>query len=287
MREDVFPHADDVEWQIRRFLAVLSADENTRLLWSTHDDRRQRDALQLCLHAPLLAAEGQLRTLNARGAGVFVCIARMKGNEHLDRDVRGIRSLVLDLDGPELPKRFGSLSDPHAIVSTSPGRWHCHWRVDGVPIDAFCLIQRRLAALLGGDPSVSVPSQRIRAAGFTHHKRSAYPVRLFRDDIDRPPLAFLDIAIALRTVNADFMDLGSGYWIRDRLSHRIVDHRLLSSIVWHEVLKFDGRCIDDLAECVWRQCEVRADLVQLAPYCSQALAYANVLAAIGALNVCR
>ena len=43
------------------------------------------------------------------------------------------------------------------IVETSPGHHHVYWLVDGLPLDQFEGVQRRIADTLGGDPVVDLP----------------------------------------------------------------------------------------------------------------------------------
>ncbi len=280
-RHDDVDEDDDVIQQLR----VLGADSSTSCFWSTHDDRRMRRDLDFAANAPFAEVRPRLRQLNTEGAGVFVCLGRVDGSERLSRNVRAIDVLVLDLDGPLLPSKFAPMPPPHLVVATSPGRWHVYWMLCGMPIDAFEIMQRKLAIRFDGDRSVSCREQLIRVPGFVHHKKQPFLSHVTASRLDAGRHRFLDLADALRDI--DFMSdpLQGPQWIRHHVSGEIVDSRFKHFAVWSEVLKLDSIDPSVIASRAWRVCEARTEVTRARPItspeelCSIAL---NVLGAISA-----
>lgn len=176
--------------QAAKFLRALDPDPATRFLFVTVDDNGERDAV--CLREQHLGTLDQwaedLTELNERGAGVYVTVNRTVQTRIRRRreDVTAVRSIFLDLDGSPLEPVLGHHVKPHAIVETSPGRYHSYWFTDDVPLDQFTAIQLALAEKFGGDPSVQDLPRIMRLPGFYHCKRDPYLVRIVSLDTDLP-----------------------------------------------------------------------------------------------------
>ena len=126
-------------------------------------------------HGSLAERLSELSPLSALGAGVFVTVnwTDLKGRR--EANIVAVRALFADLDGAPLSvlKRLSLL--PHIIAMTSPSRFHVYWRVNGVETAEFAGLQKRLAALLGSDPSVCDLPRVMRLPGFPHQKDPAAP----------------------------------------------------------------------------------------------------------------
>jgi hypothetical protein len=119
-----------------------------------------------------------LRDLNERGAGVFFMVNRGDGRGRRTVNVEKVRAVFVDLDGAPLEPVMSWALRPHAVVETSPGRFHAYWKIDGLALDYFGPVQRRLAALFRGDPSVSDLPRVMRLPGFEHLKGAPFTSKL-------------------------------------------------------------------------------------------------------------
>jgi len=137
--------------------------------------------------AETLIAENQL------GRGVFVMINDAPGG-HKAADVTRIRAAYIDLDGAPLEPVMHAEIPPHVVNETSPGKYHCYWKLSGVPVDCFQTIERPLIERFGADRAVKDVGRILRVPGFYHHKSEPHLVRtvhmadhsaLSYDDIQR------------------------------------------------------------------------------------------------------
>ena len=164
--------------QARDFLAALAPGE-TDFTFQTFDDNDTRDEtrpeLARVTHGSLAERLSELSPLSALGAGVFVTVNRTDLKGRREANIVAVRALFADLDGAPLSvlERLSLL--PHIIAMTSPSRFHVYWRVNGVETAEFAGLQKRLAALLGSDPSVCDLPRVMRLPGFPHQKDPAAP----------------------------------------------------------------------------------------------------------------
>jgi len=162
--------------QARDFLAALAPGE-TRFTFQTFDDDENKDrpGLRRVMHGSLAGNFAGLSRLSALGAGVFVTVNRTDLKGRREANVVAVRALFADLDGAPLSvlERFGL--PPHIIVITSSGRFHVYWKVKDIERANFKSLQKRLAALLGGDPTVCDLPRVMRLPGFPHQKNPANP----------------------------------------------------------------------------------------------------------------
>ena len=164
--------------QARDFLAALAPGE-TDFTFQTFDDDDTRDEkrpeLARVTQGSLAERLSELSRLSALGAGVFVTVNRTDLKGRREANIVAVRALFADLDGAPLSvlERLGLL--PHIIAMTSPARFHVYWRVNGVDTAEFAGLQKRLAALLGSDPSVCDLPRVMRLPGFPHQKDPAEP----------------------------------------------------------------------------------------------------------------
>ena len=173
------PPAIDLD-AARRFLDVLAPGEP--VAFQTFADRKGakgRDPLAKVMYGELKEWGSKLRELNAQGAGVFVCANATNGQGRTAADVTRVRALFIDLDGAPIDPvlRLPEDLQPHAVVESSPGRWHAYWRVIGCRLERFTELQRALAARFGGDRSVCDLPRVMRLPGFLHCKGAPFMTR--------------------------------------------------------------------------------------------------------------
>jgi hypothetical protein len=90
-----------------------------------------------------------------------------------------VRALHIDLDGPSVQTVMEWALPPHWVNESSPGRFHCYWKVEGMPLGDFTPAQEALIERFNADPGVHSLSHVLRVPGFYHRKC------LLRDDGSR------------------------------------------------------------------------------------------------------
>lgn len=160
----------------QRFLDLMAEGEAITL--QTFADRRGRGGLAVIRHGMLDDCLPELVDLNARGAGIFWMVNHGDGQGRTAANVTGVRALFVDLDGAPLAPVLAAPIEPHAVVESSPGRWHAYWLVDGCPLDQFSCWQKAMAARFNGDSAVHDLPRVMRLPGFVHHKGAPFVSRL-------------------------------------------------------------------------------------------------------------
>ena len=167
------------------FLSALAPDGE--LTFQTFDEAKpERKELRRVLHGRFGQHANRLEDLNDRGAGCFVMVNRgdMKGRK--ERNVQAVRALFLDLDGAPLEPIMAAPLTPAITCESSPGKYHAYWPVADMPLSAFRMAQRALAAKYGGDPKVCDLPRVMRIPGFMHRKATPYQSRLLHRDPAKP-----------------------------------------------------------------------------------------------------
>jgi hypothetical protein len=143
----------------------------------------------------------QLRRLNDAGYGVFVQICMGDGKGGKTANITGATCFFADFDGTPLENVARLGLPPHVEVETSWGKRHFYWRVEGIPLDQFSIVQKRIIRLFGSDAGVNDLARIMRMPGYLHMKNPAAPrlVQVLRSRPDAPYsfdafLAVLDAA---------------------------------------------------------------------------------------------
>lgn len=158
-----------------RLLRLIAGDGPVTFQTFDDDEGQKRRRLACQRHGSLAQFGVRLDSLNADGAGIFFMVNRGNGKGRKAKDVLDVRALFADLDGAPLkPVQDGPLQ-PHAVVETSPGKYHAYWCVEGVPLDAFKPLQKAIAARFRSDPSVNDLCRVARLPGFFHRKHGGAP----------------------------------------------------------------------------------------------------------------
>jgi len=108
------------------------------------------------------------------GRNVWFCTHLLDKPKRIKQYATAIRALWGDLDGASVPN--GGLK-PTAVVQSSPGHFHCYWRLaDPIPPEIAEGLNKRLATTIGGDPSGFDLTQLLRVPDTTNHKYPEKPV---------------------------------------------------------------------------------------------------------------
>jgi len=126
---------------------------------------------------------------NADGCGVFA-VANEGGQDAAS--IKRIRVVFADTDGAPLDPILACSLPPHLVVESSPGKYHCYWRVDGLALDQFAGVQRAIAAEFGTDASVIDLPRVMRLPGFWHRKGEPFQSRVIHET-GAAPLSASDI----------------------------------------------------------------------------------------------
>jgi hypothetical protein len=150
------------------------------VVFQTFDDRPEKRAwLGRVFGGSLRRLAPALQRLNRQGACVAVAINVLRGTRRLAREVKALRALFIDCDGPLLR----DLALPPTMSVQSRNGPHHYWRLTaGEPVSLFVAAQRQLAAFYGSDPMVCDPSRVMRLPGFLHQKEEAFAARLVHSD---------------------------------------------------------------------------------------------------------
>lgn len=165
-----------------RFLTML--DEATDgFTFQTADDNKGRKNAALAghPHGSLERLAPTLARLNDAGAAVYVTVNETDGKGRTKENITRVRAVFADFDGAPLaaPDAWGL--EPHAIIESSPGKWHVYWFVDGLPLVEFVPIMHAIAARFGSDPNVCDVTRVMRLPGFLHRKGQPFRSRIIHE----------------------------------------------------------------------------------------------------------
>jgi hypothetical protein len=114
----------------------------------------------------------ELWGLNQHGSGVHLQLNYGKGRKL--EDITGVSCLFADFDDPDQPLP----SFPHPptmIVSSSPGKYHCYWKVAGIPLDSWKYLQKAIAERFNSDRHCYQVNKTLRLPGFYNRKYDPAP----------------------------------------------------------------------------------------------------------------
>lgn len=165
---------------------LLDALGKITLTTQTFRDSAKATGFPNVAHGPHATQHPRLQAANRIGMGIFFMVNDGDGSGRRAENVIGTVALFVDLDGNPIPDRLPL--EPTAIVTSSPGRHHVYWRVEGTPTNEWSFAQKHLAEALGGDPAVHDLPRVLRLPGYDHQKNAPYRVTL--DHVE--PLASYD-----------------------------------------------------------------------------------------------
>ena len=180
----IVPIAQDLALA-RRFLTLLD-EVAEQFTFQTFDDLKSRksDSLARILHGTINQHFDELVDYQQKGAGVFVLAQRGNSKGRRTENVTAIRCVFQedDGDGKSLPL------EPHIVVESSPGKYHCYLLVDDLSLDERDLVQQVLIDQYGSDPKAKDRARVLRLPGFLHQKDPAHPhlVNVIHESGTRP-----------------------------------------------------------------------------------------------------
>jgi Protein of unknown function (DUF3987)/RepB DNA-primase from phage plasmid len=188
--------------EARRFLTALDADAEAWTFQALDDSPLKRGHLSKICHGSLDDEARRLTAWSQAGAGIFVMVNEGNGMGRRAENVTAVRAVFCDLDGAPLESVLQGPLEPHAIVESSPGRYHCYWLVEGLPLDMFTPVQKAIAKRFGGDPAVSDLPRVMRLCGFDHKKGEPFQTR-FHTVNERLPYTAAEILTAFPPIKPE------------------------------------------------------------------------------------
>ena len=152
--------------------------------FQTFDDKTLNKRLIKQLHGTIKQHFNELAELNNKGAGIYFTVNETDLMGRTTKHITKVRSVFIDLDGTPLPEKFNVI--PNLVVNTSLKKYHCYWLVKDMPLESFSLYQEALAIKFNSDPKVKDLPRIMRVAGFYHHKREPYPVKIIQCTSQEP-----------------------------------------------------------------------------------------------------
>ena len=165
-------------------LAPLQKKENEK---AKLENRKPKDLSAVAKPGTLAELWNRLVERNAQGWAVYVVINETTGNS--DKDVVRIRANFADFDEiledaeqcnerTKRLRRFNELAPTSMAVSSSPDKFHSYWLTQGIPLENFKPVQRRIVEFFGSDPMIINLSRVMRVPGFLHQKNEPYLTRV-------------------------------------------------------------------------------------------------------------
>lgn len=112
-----------------------------------------------------------LTTMIGQGAGIFVTVNKTDGMGRKAENIREIRCIWCEWDGPGEPPAAWPL-EPHITVESSPGKYHFYWLTEPLETAAFGRLMSAMIAL-GSDPNAKDTTRVLRLPGTFHRKKDA------------------------------------------------------------------------------------------------------------------
>ncbi|MCC7325650.1 MAG: DUF3987 domain-containing protein [Burkholderiales bacterium] len=185
--------------QTRSFLQRIDPKATFFTIQTFDDTKAKRSAFAKIIHIdPATDTLDRLVELNKSGAGIFFSVNETDGKGRQAQNIVRVRAVFVDLDGAPLSPVLQAGLDPHCIVRSSPGRWHCYWRVRDCPLDQFKRVQQALAQRFSGDSSIHDLPRVMRLPEFLHHKAEPYLSHMLEAGYAGPPYALAEIVSVLR-----------------------------------------------------------------------------------------
>lgn len=162
--------------EARRFLNFM-AEGDEHITFQTFADSGAAAQARVLIGSLDQHAEALVKA-NRAGAGIFWTVNFTDFKGRRAENVTGIRALFVDLDGAPLGPVLQCGLVPHAVVESSPSRWHGYWLVSGCELADFGRFQKALAARFGSDPKVHDLPRVMRLPGFIHQKAEPFRTRI-------------------------------------------------------------------------------------------------------------
>jgi hypothetical protein len=190
----------NIQAEASRFVELLTGKADTPITWHPVHDRDPERRMS-AFHGTVTQCFFKLWQLNLSGWGVFAMVNEGNLRGRTKSDVQRVRALFVDVDknGAEaLAAIQASEIPPHFVVESSPGKYHCYWRVAGCPVEdpdgekgrVFKASEDALIARFGGDPGCADLARIMRVPGFLHNKGAPVHTRIVSVADDRTPIPY-------------------------------------------------------------------------------------------------
>jgi RecA/RadA recombinase len=154
----------------KRHIALLTGRADAPVCIQTFADN-DKHARQLArvMHGEISTFWEQIISLQARGAGIFITVNETDGRGREAANVTKLRAVWADMDDPSAAPPSFPLQ-PHIVVATSPGKWHCVWLTEAPDRHQHEGVLKRISADFGADPNATGVNRVLRLAGTVHQK---------------------------------------------------------------------------------------------------------------------
>ena len=112
---------------------------------------------------------------NRDGFGVYITINHSSTGRRIAGDIDRVRAVFGDMDGAPLENINAAPIRPQMIIESSPGKYHIYWLCDGLPLETFVGVQKRIAKDYGADAVCCDLPRVLRVPGFVHVKGDSAP----------------------------------------------------------------------------------------------------------------
>src|SRR5208283_4880044 len=117
-----------------QFIEFLTGSVDAPVHWQWFDDQKKGRVIPGHSYGTIGEKWDELVSLNNRGAGIFVTANATNGAGRNNENIRSVRCLPVDLDGPPLDVLKGSPIKFHLLVESSPDRYHAYLRIKDLPV---------------------------------------------------------------------------------------------------------------------------------------------------------
>ena len=175
------------------FLRFLDPSTDQFCFRTFDDTKADRSWVARKFNGTFQTHRNELMKLNHASVGVFAVINA--GGQNTG-SIKRIRAVFADTDGAPLEPLLTLM--PHAVIESSPGKWHVYWLVDDAfPVDKFAPTQKSIANKFGTDKTVNDLPRVMRLPGFNHCKSTAVEVRIQSINPQLPKYTFGEIVNGL------------------------------------------------------------------------------------------
>lgn len=177
---EIEPADREIDWKdVELFLAQLDPDQDSHTFQTLFDNEEQKakygdnaKKFNRVIHEDYHneSFRERMQHLNQGGLAICCTINQTDFNGRKKQNIVKVRALIADLDGAPLNNYKQFPLRPHAVVESSPGRYHIYWFVKDFPLKFFSAAQEALAGLCHSDPQIVDLNRAMRLPGTFHNK---------------------------------------------------------------------------------------------------------------------
>lgn len=162
--------------QVRRFLRILTGDENTPVTWQVFYDPKdgnKRPDLAKHFTGTLNDNIDYFKYAQSKYCGIYVGINKTDGQGRKNENITEYRACFADFDGIAEPEW---VIEPHMVQKRDDTHGHAFWLIEGVnDAEEWQILQKRIAIYYNTDHQVYDPARVVRVSGFNHYKNPNNP----------------------------------------------------------------------------------------------------------------